>query len=74
MADVSRDTIDRLWNETRGYSWESMRQGLNIIFNKEIITQEMYDDLIWAINKLENLGEDFPETSGELYSRIGHFM
>lgn len=56
MADVSRDTIDRLWNETRGYSWESMRQGLNTIFNKEIITQEMYDDLLWAINKLENLG------------------
>lgn len=74
MADVSADTIKRLWNETRDYSWESLRQGLNMIFNKDIITQEMYDDIIWAINKLENLGEEFPESASELHSRLGHFM
>lgn len=74
MADVSADTIKRLWNETRDYSWESLRQGLNTIYNKDIITQKMYDDIIWAINKLENLGEDFPESASELHARLGHFM
>lgn len=74
MVDVSLDTIQRLWNETRNYSWESLRQGLNIIFSKDIITQEMYNDIIWAINKMENLGEPFPESASELYSQLDPFM
>lgn len=74
MVDVSLDTVNRLWNETRGYSWESARRGLNTILSREIITPDTYDDMLWAINKLENIGADFPASSYELYSKINYYM
>lgn len=74
MADVSTDTMNRLWYETRGYSWESARQGLDAIYRRDIITSRMYQDMLWAINKLENLGSEFPLSSSELYSKMSYYM
>lgn len=72
--DVSLDTVNRLWNETRGYSWESARRGLDNILSRDVISADIYDDMLWAINKLENIGEDFPTSPYELFSKINYYM
>lgn len=66
--------MDRLWAATPDYSWESLRQGLESIRSREVVSYEEYQDLLYAINKLENLGEGFPESSSELYNLMSYYM
>ena len=74
MAEISRETIKRLWYATRDYSWESLRQGLREIWNYDVISTQTYEDIKWAINKLEDLGTDFPISDTELHQRLDHYM
>lgn len=74
MPDVSSNTIEYLWRETRDYSWASLRAALDEIFEREIISQTIYERLLWAIGKLESLRIRFPRTASELEDRINFYM
>ena len=74
MPEINSDTLKRLWVATKSSSWESLRQGLDIILAEEIIDLDSYNRIIFAINKLENLGVNFPLTPAELKSRVDFYM
>jgi hypothetical protein len=74
MATVSMDTVSRWWQATRDYSWESLRSSLYQIAKENTVSQELYQDLRWAVNKLESLGVDFPKSASELYQRLDFYL
>ena len=74
MADIEQDTLDRLWRETKSSSWESLRRALDGIFAENVIDSTAYNRMLWAINKIETLGVDFPLTESELGIRLNHWM
>ena len=74
MAGINIDTIQRMWNDTPDYSWNSLRQGLDRILGEQIISAEEYENLKWAITKLENLGEEFPASASDLFSELSHYL
>jgi hypothetical protein len=74
MASIGMDTIQRLWGKTSDFSWNSLRQGLDRILSEQIISEDEYQRINWAINHLENLGEPFPESASDLYSELSHYL
>jgi hypothetical protein len=74
MANVSMETISRWWQATRDYSWESLRASLYQIAKEQAISSDLYQDLRWAVNKLERLGIDFPKSAGELHRRLDFYL
>jgi hypothetical protein len=74
MPDVSPQTIQQLWSETRESSWESLRRGLDTILERQIISRETHRRMQWAINKLESLRINFPTSASELQSRMNFYM
>jgi hypothetical protein len=74
MAEISRDAVITWWNATRDYSWESLRTSLYKIARQQTISQDLYQDLRWAVNKLESIGVDFPKSASELYQRLDFYL
>lgn len=74
MADVSRDIIRKLWYATPKSSWKSLLVGLDEIYGYDQITWDEYEDLAYAIRKLDKLGADFPDSPGELHQALDPFM
>jgi hypothetical protein len=74
MPDVSSRTIQQLWYETKDYSWEALRQGLDHILERQVIARQTYERMRWAINKLESLRIDFPTSASELEDRINFYL
>jgi hypothetical protein len=74
MADVSSDIVKQLWNATDHSTWESLIGGLNEIYELDVITTDQYEDLEYAINKLNNLETDFPDSPGELSRLLDPYM
>lgn len=74
MADLSFDTIQRLWRETRGYTWESLREGLDVIYENDVISDSTYDRLQRIIAHLQDLRVRFPRSPNELEDRINFYM
>jgi hypothetical protein len=74
MADVSMTAINRWWQATREYSWESLRQSLAEVTRKNVISRNLYRDLRWAVDKLESLGAGFPKSASELYKHVEFYL
>jgi hypothetical protein len=74
MADLSYQTINRLWQNTRQSTWSSLYDGLHTILDQDVISPEDYDDISYAINKLESLGVDFPTSAHELLDRLNFYL
>lgn len=74
MADVDVEVTKKLWYQTPDYSWDSLYRGLDNILSQNIISRQAYNDLRWAINKLVDLGANFPSSYYELHQRLDHYL
>ena len=74
MADVGADVIKKLWYATSESTWVSLLGGLNEIYEYESITWEQYEDLVYAIRKMQKLQVDFPDSPGELHQALDPYM
>lgn len=74
MSDITNDTVERWWNKTHQSNWESLRASLDEILAEQIISNETYTNLKWAVDKLETQGVEFPPTASELSSRLNFYL
>jgi hypothetical protein len=74
MTEVSQETIQQLWYATPESNWDSLRQGLGTIYQRRVISVNAYEEMNWAIDRLQKLGVDFPSSPGELQMRIDPYI
>jgi hypothetical protein len=74
MADVSARIIKELWNATEESTWASLRSNLDEIYSYDVITISQWEELKYAIDKLEELETAFPDSPGELHQLLDPFM
>lgn len=74
MADVHSEVIEKLWYATPQSSWMSLREGLNKLWSQRVIDTSQYEDIEYAVDRLEKLNIEFPTSAAELHSRMDHYM
>ena len=64
MGDITYEILQELWNTTEESTWDSLLYNIDEIHERDIITTDQWEDLHYALKKLKQVNEDFPDSVG----------
>ena len=74
MGDITHEILQELWNTTEESTWDSLLFNIDVIHERDIITTDQWEDLHFALEKLKELEEEFPDSVGELAQLLKFYL